>query len=316
MFADGLGGAIELADERGISASQFELLTAGALAMFVGAGVEWAVLEAGLGARHDATSVVPAEAVVLTNVALDHTEYLGGTVEEIAAEKLASLRSGATLFSGTDDPRVLEVAERERRRVGARLVRAGSLGDEEIAALGFVPYAARDVGLGFAAAEFLLDRTLSPRARESAALAVRGALPGRFEVHEVEGVPVVVDGGHNAAGVSAALSAVRRAYGGRPLVVVFGVLRDKDAASMLTALEGEARAVVLTRPEGERAAEPALVARARATPDTGARRTLVVEDAVQATRAAVEEARGADGVVLVTGSLSLATPVLRWLREA
>jgi dihydrofolate synthase/folylpolyglutamate synthase len=259
--------------------------------------------------------VVAAEAVVLTNVALDHTRYLGETVEEIAAEKLASLRPGATLLLGTEDPRVLEVAERESRRLGARMVHLGEVGDERIAGLGFAPYAARDVGLGFEAVEILLDRALTAEARKAAALAVRDALPGRFEVHEVEGVPVVVDGGHNAAGIAATLAAVRSAYVGRPLAVVFGVLHDKDAGSMLTALEGEARAIMLTRPEGERAANPALVAREHHPLDLVGRRALVVEDPVEAVITAVGQVAEAGGVVLVTGSLATAAPVLRWLRE-
>ena len=96
-FAADMGETIELADRRGIPASQFELLTAGALGMFAAAGLSWAVLEAGLGARHDATSAVRPDAVVLTNVSIDHTEYLGETVEKIAEEKLASMKPGATL---------------------------------------------------------------------------------------------------------------------------------------------------------------------------------------------------------------------------
>ncbi len=315
-FAGGMGEAIELADGRGIPASQFELLTAGALNMFADAGLEWAVLEAGMGARHDATSAAEAEAVVLTNVALDHTQYLGETVEEIAAEKLAGLRRGATLLLGTEDPGVVGIAEGECRRLGARMVRLGDVGEEGIASLGLASYAARDVGLGFAAAEVLSGRTLPAEAREAAALAVRDALPGRFEVHEVEGVSVVVDGGHNAAGIAAALAAVRSAYGERPLAVVFGVLHDKDAGSMLTALRGEARAIVLTRPEGERAADPALVAREHEPLDLLGRSALVAEDAVEALNVAVGLMAEAGGVVLVTGSLSTAAPVLRWLREA
>ncbi|MDQ4129168.1 MAG: Mur ligase family protein [Actinomycetota bacterium] len=315
-FVRGVGAAMEAADDRGIPASQFEVLTAGALKLFADAGLEWVILEAGMGARHDATSVARAEAVVLTNVDLDHTHYLGETVEEIATEKLASLRPGATLLLGTDEPTVLEVAERECRRIGARLVRVGEVDEEQIARFGFVPYAARDVGLGFAAAEVLLDGCLPSEARESAAAAVKDALPGRFEVHEIHGVPVVLDGGHNAAGVRAALAAVESAYGGRPLAVVFGVLRDKDAGSMLTALRGEARVVVLTRPEGERAAEPGLVAREQEQPlDLVGRSTLVVEDPVHAVGAAAGRMAEVGGVVLVTGSLSTIAPVLRWLRE-
>ena len=315
-FALGMGKVMAAADECSIPASQFELLTAGTLRMFVDAGLEWAVLESGLGARHDATSAVEAEAVVLTNVALDHTQYLGETVVEITTEKLASLRPGATLVLGTEDPRVLEVADGECRRIGARIVRVGDVDEERyLTRFGLVPYAAHDVGLGFAAAEVLLDHELTSEVREAAAVAVRDALPGRFEVHEVDGVPVVVDGGHNAAGIAAALAAVRGVYGGRPLAVVFGVLHDKDAGSMLTELRREAQVIVLTRPEGERAANPAIVARDYEPLNLVGRGAMVVEDAVEAMNVAVGRIAEARGVVLVTGSLSTAAPVLRWLCE-
>jgi folylpolyglutamate synthase/dihydropteroate synthase len=98
------------------------------------------------------------------------------------------------------------------------------------------------------------------------------------------------------------------------LGVVFGVLREKDAASMLAGLKGEADVIVLTRPESERAADPAYLEQGLL--DRGERRARVVEDPVGALRVAVEAVRAAAGVVLVTGSLSTAAPVLRWLREA
>jgi dihydrofolate synthase / folylpolyglutamate synthase len=310
-FAAAMGETMELADRHGIRVSQFEILTAGALRMF--AGLSWAVLEAGLGARYDATSVAGPDAIVLTNVALDHTEYLGNTVEEIAAEKLASLRPGTTLYLGTDDDRVVEMANRECHRLGARLVRIGERGEEFS---GLAPYAARDVELGLAVAESLLERTIPADVKERIAHAIGAALPGRFEMHEVDGVPVIIDGGHNAAGVAAALAGVRRLYGGRPLGAVFGVLREKDAASMLTALRGDAHVIVLTRPENERAADPALLEREYGPTDCEGRRALVVDDPVEALGAAVGAVRDVGGVVLVTGSLSTAAPVLRWLREA
>ena len=314
-FAAGMDAAIRAADENGIPATQFELLTAGALAMFRDAGLPWAVLEAGLGARHDATSAAGPRDVVLTNVSLDHTEYLGETVEEIAREKLASLRPGARLILGTDDPRVVAVAEQETQRVGAKLIPVGG-GEEEIATFGFGSYAARDVSLGFIAAEALLGHALPHGDRKRAARRVRGALPGRFEEFVVGGVPVVVDGGHNPGGLVATFEAVRARYAARPLAVVFGALRDKDVAGMLGLVEEEAAYVFLTRPNGSggRAAEPEELLREYDPRGAGGERAVVVEAPVEALDAAVNMVRGTDGVVLVTGSLYTVADVLGALR--
>ena len=312
-FATAMGGVMKVADANGVPASQFELLTAGALEIFADEGLSWAVLEAGLGARYDATTAAAPEAVVLTNVSLDHTEYLGATVEEISREKLSSLSAGAALVLGTDDPAVLEVARKRCEEVGARLVEAA---EEEETPAGLPPYAARDARLGLRAAEVLLGRALTGEERQRDLPSVSGKLPGRFEVHEVRGVPVIVDGGHNPSGIKAALEAVRSVYGRRPLGVVFGVLRDKDVGSMLTELRQEALALVLTRPEGERAAEPARLMREHGPRDREGRRARVVSDTKDALEAAVEEMKGKGGVVLVTGSLYTGAPILRWLREA
>ena len=193
------------------------------------------------------------------------------------------------------------------------MVLAGDEGEDTLSG-SLAPYAAGDVRLGLAVAESLLEGELPAEVEQKVALHVREALPGRFEVHEVEGVPVVVDGGHNAAGLSAALAGMRARYRGRPLGVVFGVLREKDAASMLAGMKGEADVIVLTRPENERAADPAHLHQSLLDPRE--ERALVIEDPVEALGVAVREVREAAGVVLVTGSLSTAAPVLRWLREA
>ncbi len=311
-FAAAMGEAMEVADRHGVEASQFELLTAGALKLFADAGLRWAVLEAGLGARYDATTAARPGAVVLTNVGLDHAEYLGDTVGEISREKLASVSPGSVLILGTDDPVVLGIARERCAEVGASLVEAASVEGGELFP-GLPPFVSRDAALGLRAAEELLGERLDIEARERVMRAVVGALPGRFEAHEIGGVPVVVDGGHNAAGIGAALEAVRAAYGGRPLAVVFGVLRDKDARSMLTALNAAARTVVLSRPEGERAAGPADIL--HGYEEVEGEETLKEDDPVKAVRMAVRSVAGDGGVVLVVGSFATAAPVLRWLRD-
>ncbi|MBA2442214.1 MAG: hypothetical protein H0V53_07400 [Rubrobacter sp.] len=312
-FAAAMGEALDVADEAGIPVSQFELLTAGAVKAFRDAGLSWAVLEAGLGARYDATSAAGAEAVVLTNVGLDHTEYLGPSVEEIAREKLASLAPGGLLVLGSEDPGVVEVARDESERAGARLVRP-ALGPDVTGRLhGLAPYAARNVALGVRAAEEVLGERFEEEVWER--VAGESRLPARFEVHEVRGVPVVVDGGHNPPGLEAALAGMKSVYGDRPLGVVFGCLRDKDIRSMLSALKREAHAITLTTAADERTAEPGWVSREFGPRDRGGRSAGVASSAGEALDRAVEEMREVGGVVLVTGSLYTATAVLPGLRR-
>lgn len=313
-FASVMGKVMKVADTNGITATQFEILTAGALKLFRDRGLRFAILEAGLGARHDATTAAGAEVVVLTNVGIDHAEYLGETVEEIAAEKLASVSSGATLVLGTDDERVVRLARETSERVGARLLELEDRGSHDHATSALPSHLAWNARLGMKAAEVMLGRPLLGRERGVAAQGAK--LPARFEEFEVDGVPVVVDGGHNPEGLAATLGAVRERYAGLSPVVVFGALRDKDLAGMLRAVEAQADGLVLTRTEGSggRAAEPEDLARRFGPKDAAGNDAVVIEDPAGAVVAALEAAKGMDGVVLVTGSLYTAAGVLGALR--
>ena len=339
-FAAVMRKTIKVADANEIPATQFELLTAGTLALFRDAGLEWVVLEAGLGARHDATSAAEPKAVVLTNVGLDHTEYLGDKIEDIAKEKLASVKSGTTLILGTDDPRVVGLARETVVQVGASLAEhrepreyRKATSEVENNPTRFSPlsaltslnqngpseatYLTRNERLGMWSAEVLLGRSLRPDERDAALASARSLRPtARFEVHEVSGVPVVVDGGHNPEGLEAALGAVRVEYGDRPLGVVFGALKEKDVVSMLRILCREARTLVFTRPAyaDGRALDPEWVDQEYEPRDAGGRRARVVSDAGEALRVAVGEMEKVGGVVLVTGSLYTGAGVLAWLR--
>jgi dihydrofolate synthase/folylpolyglutamate synthase len=311
-FASVMDEAIAAADANGSPASQFEILTAGAVKAFADRGLEWAVLEAGLGARHDATTAARPEAVVLTNVGLDHTEYLGGTVEEISAEKLGGLPERGLLILGTGAAAIVGVARAKAASQNARLVEASGMDDG--LPLGLPPYVRRNVSLGIRATEELTGARLGRAERTAVAERTGGTLPGRFAEYVLRGVPVVVDGGHNAPGLEASLEAVRARYGVRPVGVVFGALRDKDIRSMLSALQREASCLVLTHPEGERAADPEQVKLDFEPTDRNGRAALVVREAAEALLAAVERMRGRNGVVLVTGSLYTGAAVLRALK--
>ena len=265
-----------------LGATQFEALTAAALAHFAAERVDAAVVEAGLGGRLDATNVLGARVVVLTNVALEHTDVLGATREAIAAEKLAVVAEGATVVLG--EPEWEELA----RANGAGLVL--SPGRSNLA-------------LATTAAEQFLGRTVDPAPAEE----VR--LPGRLE-HRGAEPEEIWDGAHNLAGVGYLLERLPR---GR-YVITLSILGDKDVDGMLRALTPLGDTVIATTSSNPRALpEKELAARA----EPYFRHVEAIADPAVARRRARELA-GPAGRVLVTGSLYLLTDLSRTVsyREA
>jgi dihydrofolate synthase / folylpolyglutamate synthase len=277
---------VRLQSER-LGATQFETLTAGALAEFAVAGVDVAVVEAGLGGRHDATNVLRAPVVVLTNVSLDHTEVLGQTREAIAAEKLAVVEEGATVVLG--EPEWEEAA----RAAGASAV---------------VGTGRSNLALAHAAVESFLGRPVDPHPAEAV------ALPGRLE--RVSESPLEIwDGAHNLAGIGHLLARVPTI----DYVLVVSVLEDKDVRGMLAALSALGGSLIATTSSNPRALPPADLARL-AQPYFP--RVVAVEDPREAVARARREA-GDQGAVLVTGSLYLLADLasvrpgsLRWQASA
>jgi dihydrofolate synthase / folylpolyglutamate synthase len=252
-----------------IGATQFEALTAAAFAEFAAAAVDVAVVEAGLGGRLDATNVLRAPVVVLTNVALEHTEVLGTTRETIAAEKLAVVSPGAVVVLGEPE---WEATARARGAEGVVVAGSSSL------------------ALAIAAAETFLSRPVDPHAAEDV------VAPGRFE--RVGEAPLEIwDGAHNLAGVGWLLGRLPTAR----YAVVASILADKDADGMLAALAAVGDVLVATQSSNPRAL-PAeeLAQRAARFFD----RVEAVPDPATA-RARAHELAGVEGAVLVCGSLYL-----------
>ncbi len=297
--------------------TQFEALTAAAFVAFAEAGVDAAVVEAGLGGRFDATNVLKGATVrVLTNVALEHTELLGDTVAQIAAEKLAIAPDGfdGWVFGRLDGDSAAGVAaECARRgmsawwldrdvtviRTGAgvevrcpggryndlRLGVGGSFQDENLA-------------VAVAACQRFLDRPLDDVSLRMAVSAVR--IPGRLE--EFPGQPtVVIDGAHNPAGIEALVGALTATPSWARPVAVVSLLTDKDAQAMIGPLASVVTAIVATRSHHQRAVSPdSLVALAG--------RAGIPAEAVEDPRDALDVARrraGELGTVVVCGSLYL-----------
>jgi dihydrofolate synthase / folylpolyglutamate synthase len=256
-------------DAEALGATQFEVLTAAAFAEFAAAGAKVAVVEAGLGGRHDATNVLDAPVVVLTNVALEHTDVLGPTREAIAAEKLAVVQPGAQVVLGEPD---WEEAARAAGAAGVTVVSGSS------------------AALAHAAAETFLGRPVDPAALRDL------SVPGRLE--RVGEAPLEIwDGAHNLAGVGYLLGRLPQA----DWVLVVSILEDKDSVGMLAALSALGNRLVATSSTSSRALSAEELASLAAPYFAGVEVVPLPSEAVTRAR----ELAGPEGAVLVVGSLYL-----------
>jgi dihydrofolate synthase/folylpolyglutamate synthase len=252
-----------------LGATQFEALTAAALADFADSGVDVAVVEAGLGGRLDATNVLRAPVVVLTNVGLDHIEQLGETREEIAGEKLAVVTPGAAVV----------LCEPEWGAL------ARSSGAESVVVTG-----RSNLALAVAAAETFLGRPIDASPGDTV------VLPGRLDRRGAAPLEIW-DGAHNLDGVGWLLPRVPD----HRYVVVASILGDKDVDGMLAALSALGDTLVATASSNARALPAADLARLGSRWFT---RTEQEPDPAAALGVARAIA-GRNGAVLVTGSLYL-----------
>jgi dihydrofolate synthase/folylpolyglutamate synthase len=235
--------------EPGDSVTQFEADTATAFVTLAAARVEGAVIEAGLGGRLDATNVLPSTVTALTSIGLEHTQWLGDTEVEIAAEKLAVLRDHTTLVLGPVRSEVEALARRTAAERGARLVTVRDLAPA-LELPNPAPYLRRDFAVALAAAEALLGALDTQRVRDVAAGL---ELHGRMEVLDAD-PPTVLDAAHNPAGAAALAEALPAVAAGRPIVACLAVLADKDVNGILGALAPVLAGVVATEIPAQRLA--------------------------------------------------------------
>jgi len=274
----------------------FELTLLLALRAFAERDCAIAVVEVGLGGRIDATNALDPAISVITSISYDHTAILGRTLAAIATEKAGIVRVRRPALVAVQRPAAARAIDRVCRAIGA---------DERI-----VPPLGVHADLGLTGDHQRQNAALAAAAAtalglEPAAIArgLRTATwPARFE--RVRGRPAgVLDGAHNGASAGALARTLRRERGGRRLVLVLGINRDKDARAVLGPLVRVAAAVVITRSASPRAADPLVVARIAAR---GTRVPITTATDVRSAIAAARAAAGPDGLVGVAGSLALA----------
>ena len=285
--------------EHGEGPTQFEALTAAALFALAEAGVEACVVEAGLGGRHDATRVINARVVGLTNVGLDHQRVLGDTRELILAEKLAVLERGASLCVGVVDDELYAQALELSAAAGATCERIDAGSAEGLPLPG--AYLREDAALALRLAELWLAPRELDRGRARGALAA-AIPPGRLEL--IPGKPaILLDGAHNAEGMQALVRELDGVIGKRrPRIGVIALQDDKPLAAMLEALAPALDAVIATSSDHERALPAQELANAARAAGFG---EVMAESEPFIALSRARDRAGAGGAVLVTGSLYL-----------
>lgn len=307
----------------------FEAVTALAFLYFARVHVDWGVIEVGLGGRSDATNIIRAKVSVITNIGLEHEEHLGDSLESIAAEKAGIIREGGWLVSAAEGA-ALDAIVRIVRAQGARLIRVQDhyrvehLGRSEhgetfrlagrIRAYDslHIPLVGGHQILNAATAVAVIE-LLEEEGMRVGEAAIRQGLaaarcPGRLQAVSTR-PRILVDGAHNPPAIMALRAFLEEERLSGRLVVVFGVLKDKAWERMLAILAPITSAIILTRPESDRGAEPRVLA---ATASRSFRRIEIAETMPEALAAAHRFA-GSDDTILVTGSLFTAAGALRAL---
>ncbi|GIU88462.1 MAG: dihydrofolate synthase [Acidimicrobiia bacterium] len=299
--------------------SYFEVVTAAGLRWFADVAVDVAVVEVGLGGTWDATNVIDGRVAVVTNVAIDHVEYLGPTREQIASEKAGIVKPGSVLVLGETDPDLRELfvsrgpvqvltrdadfgVHANALAVGGRLVDCYTPGGHHPDL--YVPlhgaHQADNAVCALAAAEAFVGRPLDPSLVAAAFAQVRS--PGRLEVAQRDPL-VLLDGAHNVAGAQALRRALAEEFAGGPRTLVVGLLREKEPHEMLAALGlDDAAALVCCRPPSPRALDPSEVARAAVELGFPTEQVTVVDEVREAVATALVDAPEG-GQIVVTGSL-------------
>jgi len=299
--------------------TEFEVGTALAFLYFNREKVDFLVVEVGMGGAIDSTNVVKPLLSIITNVSMDHMDYLGHTIEEITRVKAGIIKPGTPVVTAAGGE-ALEVIESVCLDKKSPLYVVGrdfswqpaawNLSGQEFSLRGrrgyyeklFIPLLGRhqlvNAATAVAAAEVLIDLGVSLNADMVRRGLARTRWPGRMEIVSQKPL-VIIDGAHNYDGARCLRQALKDYFPGRSIVLVIGMLGDKERARVAAELAGAARAVVVTRPDNPRAhnwRELAEEVRNYAS------EVYLLEDTGEAVRKALALA-GPEEVVLITGSL-------------
>jgi len=309
----------------------FELLTTLAFLYFREKGVDFQVLETGLGGRLDATNVVKPGVSVITSISYDHMEVLGNTLTQIATEKAGIIKPGSIVVTSPQFPEAMAVMEGVCRERGVRLVKVGSdvtwgrgafssegqsfqvkgLRNRYNLSLSLLgEHQLENAATALAAVELLGDLGMTVSAKSIAAGLAQVHWPGRLQV--LRRKPwFIVDCAHNAYSAKRLAEALREYFDFDRAVLILGVSSDKDLSGIVAELTPLSNIAIVTHTHHPRALEPAMLAaqfsKRGITPE-------VVENVTSAVDLALERAKPED-LICATGSIFVVAEVIEYLKK-
>jgi len=301
--------------------TEFEVLTAAAFHYFAICGVEYAVIEVGLGGLLDSTNLIVPKVTVITNVTFDHMDKCGSTIADIAHHKAGIIKQGVPLITAASE-QALDVIRHvageksakmyiygqdffarfaglveNRQKIAIEVAGQGNIGTFIVNLLGH--HQVDNCAVAVMAALVLAEKEqrINLPAVQNGLLEV--CWPGRFEV--IPGAPIIIiDGAHNQAGARALRKNLNEFYGNKEIVFLLGILQDKDVTAIVRELIGSADKVVVVAPLSERAGHPQDIAR-----EIQGALHVETADSIIAGLKRAHVLAGDNGVICIAGSLYL-----------
>jgi len=344
-LTDEVRGKIDQYDKE-LNPTFFEVVTAVAFVYFIRQRVDWVVVETGMGGRLDATNVIAPDVSVITSISYDHREFLGESLSEIAGEKAGIIKEGVPVVSASQLPEAAEVIARTAREKSALLFVYGedfagiiescgmegtrfnySNGSVRMEGL-FTPlageYQGMNAALAIKAVSIALARAgaINAKAHEiDSSETIRTGLAatrwrGRLELVSAD-PPIIIDGAHNTAAARALAGFITKNLAGRKIILVLGIMADKEIENILSALLPIAEETIFTAPAYSRAESPdRLAGLARSAGFTNVRVASSIRDALaEAKERQAFHSDRSPAIIIITGSFYTAGEALESLGE-
>ncbi len=322
--------------------TQFEIVTAIAFLYFARKNTDIVILEVGLGGRLDATNLIVPEVSVITNIALEHTDVLGETVEEIAMEKAGVIKPGVPVVTTIEEDDALKVVERKAAELDSPVykmdtdfwfefydsnlkgqffdyigLRGNKINSLEISLLGY--HQLKNASLAVAVMEVLSELDYEITMKSIKRGLKKASCPGRMEIFNDDPL-ILLDASHNLEGIRSLSKEIRRNFTeDKDIIILLGVLEDKEVRKMLSEVLPLATEVILTTPDNPRAKEPNKLLK-DALEFISEDYIRVEEEIQMATEKALEYIRSArnkdkDRALVCCGSFFLVSPVRNYLKK-